>query len=445
MSAVFIKILNMSITASWIVLASILIRFLLKKAPKWIMGILWGFVAFRLLFPFSLESTFSIFTNTEPIPQNIIIANAPTGNSALPILNETVNSFILKSADGETHILQTIVFFSSVIWIIGISVMLLYMALSYIRIHSKVQTAVKLKENIWICDYISTPFIFGVFRPRIYLPSSINNADTDFVLMHEKAHLKRKDHIWKLLGFLLLTMYWFNPILWVAYILFCKDIELACDEKVLRQAGTEIKKPYSNALINCSVSEKTISACPIAFGEVGVKERIKGILHYKKPKFWIILTAVTVCVIAGVCLLTNPISKHNLNGSNFSVSKYYYTSVIDLDKADRISADYILAFDENLNFYFSNGESDGYYRNTLQLKSDTKEIEKIIKEKLPLYYQIIGFDTIYTSSNDDGEVFAIMNNGDVIYAKISNYQNPQQWKISETAKLEYNGVFDFDI
>lgn len=445
MSAVFIKLLNMSITASWIVLAVILLRFPLKKAPKWIMGILWGFVAFRLLFPFSLESTFSIFTNTEPIPQNIIIANAPTGNSALPIINETVRSFILNNVNGETYSMQTIVFVSSVIWLIGMFIILFYMALSYLRIHSKVRTAVQLKENIRICDCISTPFILGIFRPRIYLPSSINTVDTDFVLMHEKAHLKRKDHFWKFFGFLLLAVYWFNPILWVAYILFCKDIELACDEKVLRQAGTEIKKPYSNALINCSVSEKTISACPIAFGEMGVKERIKGILHYKKPKFWIILTAVTVCVIAGVCLLTNPISKHNLNGSNFSVSKYYYTSVIDLDKADRISADYILAFDENLNFYFSNGESDGYYRNTLQLKSDTKEIEKIIKEKLPLYYQIIGFDTIYTSSNDDGEVFAIMNNGDVIYAKISNYQNPQQWKISETAKLEYNGVFDFDI
>lgn len=445
MSAVFIKLLNMSITASWIVLAVILLRFPLKKAPKWIMGILWGFVAFRLIYPFPLESTFSFLPSAEPIPQNIIIANTPTGNSALPILNETVNSFILKSADGETHILQTIVFFSSVIWIIGISVMLLYMALSYLRIHSKVRTAVQLKENIRICDCISTPFILGIFRPRIYLPSSINNADTDFVLMHEKAHLKRKDHFWKFFGFLLLAVYWFNPILWVAYILFCKDIELACDEKVLRQAGTEIKKPYSNALINCSVSEKTISACPIAFGEVGVKERIKGILHYKKPKFWIILTAVTVCVIAGVCLLTNPISKHNLNGSNFSVSKYYYTSVIDLDKANRISVDYIYAIDENLNFYFSNGESDGYYRNTLRLKSDTKETEKFIIEYLPSYYRLIGFDTIYTSSNDDGEVFAIMNNGDIIYANISNYQNPQQWKIAETAKLEYDGVFDFDI
>lgn len=310
MEAVFLKIINMSITASWIVLAVIILRLLLKKAPKWIMGILWGIVAIRLIVPFSLESVFSLIPNAEPIPQNIFMAESPAVDSGFSVLNEIVNPIISNSltpnvADSVNPI-QVVMFIGSVIWLVGAAVMLVYTLISYLRIHNKVQEAVQLKENIWICDHISTPFILGVFHPRIYLPSSMNEADMEFVVSHEKAHLKRKDYIWKPLGFLLLSAYWFNPLLWVAYILLCKDIELACDEKVLGQLGTEMKKPYSNALINCSVPRKMISACPLAFGETGVKERVKGVLSYKKPAFWIIIAAVTVCIVTAVCLLTNP-------------------------------------------------------------------------------------------------------------------------------------------
>lgn len=310
MDAVFITLLNMSITASWLVLAVVLLRFLLKRAPKWIMGVLWGFVAFRLIFPFSLESVFSLIPSAETIPQNILIAENPTINSGFVILNQAVNPIIsdtlAPNVGDSISPMQIITFIASVIWIIGIIAMGIYTVLSFIRVRKKVKEAVPLKDDIWVCDHISTPFILGFFRPRIYIPSSMNEADTEYVIFHEKAHLKRKDHIWKPLGFLLLSVYWFNPFLWLAYVLLCKDIELACDEKVIRQFGAEIKKPYSEALINCSVPRKMISACPLAFGETGVKERVKGVLNYKKPSFWIILVAVVACIITAVCLLTNP-------------------------------------------------------------------------------------------------------------------------------------------
>ena len=310
MEAVFLKILNMSLTASWIVLAVILLRLLLKRAPKWIMGVLWGFVAIRLIVPFSWESIYSLIPSAEPIPQNILTAESPAINSGFPILNEIVNPILSDSltsnAADSVNPVQTVMFIASVVWITGIAGMLLYTLISYLRIYSKVREAMPLQENVWLCDHISTPFILGIFRPRIYLPSSMNEADMEFVVSHEKAHLKRKDHIWKPLGFLLLSVYWFNPLLWAAYILLCKDIELACDEKVIRQLGTEVKKPYSNALINCSVPRKMSSACPLAFGETGVKERVKGVLSYKKPAFWIIIIAVIVCIAAAICLLTNP-------------------------------------------------------------------------------------------------------------------------------------------
>lgn len=454
MDTVFIKLLNMSITASWLVLAVILLRFLLKKAPKWIMGVLWGFVAIRLICPFSLVSVCSLVPSAEPIPPNIIVSENPAINSGLPIINQVVNPIISESLapniENSVNPMQIITSVASVIWIIGIIAMLLYTHISYIRICRKVREAVPLKENIWICDHISSPFILGMIRPRIYLPSSISEADVKYVISHEKAHLKRKDHIWKPLGFLLLSVYWFNPILWIAYILLCKDIELACDEKVIRQLGTEIKKPYSYALINCSAPRKMISACPLAFGEIGVKERVKGVLNYKKPAFWMIIVAVVTCVITAVCLLTSPVNKNaELNGSNYLISKYYYSSVITVDKANRIFGNEKYAVDDDFSLYHTSNDS-WFYRGALTMMSDTKELEKSIKTYLPLYYQAIGFDKIYAISEDRDEaiafeVIAIMNNGDIIYASVLHYQNPQQWQIASVAKLKQDSAFNINL
>lgn len=310
METVFLRILNISITAGWITLAVIVVRFLLKKAPKWIIVIMWGLVGVRLVCPFSLESAFSLIPSAQPVPNDILYTDTPTIHSGIAALNSAVNPVISESlapsVGASVNPMQVIAFVASIIWIVGIVVMLVYTVISYLRIYKKVREAVTYKDNIRVCDHVDTPFILGIIRPRIYLPSAMSEQDMEYVIAHEKAHLKRHDHWWKPLGFLLLTIYWFNPVLWIAYILLCRDIELACDQKVIRDMGTENKKSYSNALINCSVSRRTIAACPLAFGEVGVKVRVKSVLNYKKPAFWIIVIAVISCIIVAICFLTNP-------------------------------------------------------------------------------------------------------------------------------------------
>lgn len=326
MEALFLKILNMSITAGWIFLAVIAVRLLLKKAPKWIAVLMWGLAGIRLVCPLSLESIFSLIPSAETVPGNILYTDTPEIHSGVAAVNSVVNPILSESlaptVGASVNPMQVIVGIASVVWLVGIGAMLLYTAVSYLAIHKKVKEAVPFRENIWLCDHVDTPFILGVLHPRIYLPSAMGEGDMEYVIAHEKAHLKRRDHWWKPLGFLLLTVYWFQPILWIAYILLCRDIELACDEKVIRDMGTEHKKPYSDALVHCSVRRRVIAACPLAFGEVGVKERVKSVLHYRKPAFWILAAAVIACVAVAVCFLTNPKSSSrapdptNPEGSN---------------------------------------------------------------------------------------------------------------------------------
>lgn len=310
MEAIFLKLLNMSITASWLVFAVFLLRILFRKAPKFVSMLLWALVGIRLVCPFSLKSVLSVIPNPEPVPSEILTAEHPVIQSGISAVNETMNPVLSEtfapSAETGASPLGSLAFVASVLWLCGIVVLLLYTAVSYRRIHKSVREAALYQGNVWLCDRIDTPFIFGVLRPRVFLPSDIEKADLPYVLAHEQAHLKRRDHLWKPLGFLLLTVYWFNPVLWVAYILFCKDMELACDERVLRTLGAACKKPYSNALINCSVPRKRISACPLAFGETGVKERVRSVLNYKKPAFWLAAVAVVAVAVAALVFLTNP-------------------------------------------------------------------------------------------------------------------------------------------
>ncbi|MBQ2676922.1 MAG: hypothetical protein IJF54_05955 [Clostridia bacterium] len=334
MAAVFLKLVNMSITASWLVLAVILLRLILKKAPKFISCILWALVGVRLVLPFSFESILSLIPSSQPIPQEFITTPTPSIQSGVTYVDNVINPIIADSLapqiGASVNPTQVLSFVAAVVWILGMVGMITYTVISYLRIHNKVREAAPLRNNILICDRIDTPFILGVVSPKIYLPSSMSEADMEFVVAHEKAHLKRHDHLWKPLGFALLTVYWFNPILWVAYVLLCRDIEFACDEKVVKELGSEIKKPYSDALINCSVKKKMISACPLAFGEVGVKDRIKSVLNYKKPAFWIIIVAVVLSVVAAVCFLTNPLQSgissikvtKDLSGKSFLVIDY---------------------------------------------------------------------------------------------------------------------------
>ena len=310
MEAVFLKLLNMSITAGWLVLAVVAFRFVFKKAPKALHVMLWALVCVRLICPFSFESVLSLVPSAETVPQDIMYSDAPAIHTGIPMMNSTINPIISESlapnVGDSVNPMQVIVAVASYVWILGMIAMVLYTFFSYHSVHKKVREAVPIREKVWMCDHVDTPFILGVFRPQIYLPSNMSEEDVTYVLAHENAHLKRHDHWWKPLGFALLTVYWFNPLLWLAYVLLCRDIELACDEKVIKELGVENKKPYSEALINCSIPRKMITACPLAFGEVGVKARVKTVLNYKKPAFWIILLAVVACVIVAVCFLTNP-------------------------------------------------------------------------------------------------------------------------------------------
>lgn len=310
MDAVFLTLLNQSIAASWLVWAILCLRFPLKKAPKALRCILWALVAIRLVCPFSLESALSLIPSAQTVPPDIVYVQNPTVYSGIPAVNNAVNPYLANSlaptVGDSANPMQLLTSAAAVIWAAGIAAMVLYAFISYARLRRKTAEAVPFQDGVFLCDRIGTPFILGVFRPRIFLPSSIDETDIPYVLAHEKAHLKRRDHLWKPLGFALLSVYWFNPVLWVAYILLCKDIELACDEKVVRDLGADCKKPYAEALIRCSVSQRTLAACPLAFGEGSVKGRIQTVLHYKKPAFWVLAVSVVAAVTLAVCFLTNP-------------------------------------------------------------------------------------------------------------------------------------------
>ena len=310
MNELFLKIINMSISASWLVLAVLILRFVLKKAPKWINVLLWGIVAIRLICPFSFESTLSLIPSAETIPLNIGMDTTPTINSGISAINNAVNPIISQSntpmAGASVNLLQITIGIYEYIWIFGMIALALYTAISYWRLRCKVDTAVRYKDNIFQSENVSFPFVLGIIKPRIYLPFKMNGQYLEYVVAHEQAHICRKDHWWKPLGFLLLMIHWFNPLMWLAYVLLCRDIELACDEKVIKELGNEQRGDYTQALVACSVNRRMIAACPLAFGEVSVKERVKSVMNYKKPAFWVIIISVIVCVGVAVCFLTNP-------------------------------------------------------------------------------------------------------------------------------------------
>ena len=311
MNELFLKIINMSISASWLILAVLILRLVLKKAPKWVNVLLWGIVAVRLICPLSFESALSLIPSSETIPLDIEMAAKPTIDSGVPAINSVVNP-VLSSFAPPQHVLtsanplQIWIPILNIIWLIGVGALLLYTAVSYWRLCRKVDTAVRYKGNIFQSENVSSPFVLGIIKPRIYLPFNMNGQDLEHVVAHEQAHIRRKDHWWKPLGFLLLTIHWFNPLMWLAYVLLCRDIELACDEKVIKGLSNEQRADYTQALVACSVNRRMIAACPLTFGEVGVKERVKSVMNYKKPAFWVIIIAVIICVGVAACFLTNP-------------------------------------------------------------------------------------------------------------------------------------------
>ena len=339
MAAVFLKLLNLSISASWLVLAVLVLRLVSKRSPKWMNVLLWGIVALRLVLPFSIESVLSLIPSAETVsPAAVQFDPAPTITSGVSIIDNAVNPSLSEHfAAVPTASVNPLYAWTEIagwVWLIGLGAMLLYALVSYLRLRRRVSVSLCVRENIYLCDAISSPFILGVVKPRIYLPSGLDEVQRQNVLSHERAHLARRDHWWKPLGFALLAVYWFNPVLWLAYALLCRDIELACDERVIRTMDESAVKTYSTVLLACSMPRKAVITCPLAFGEVGVKERVKNALHYKKPAFWVVAASVAVCVVVAVCFLTDPPTDTDAAGLvGFHREQVTYADVTDASGA----------------------------------------------------------------------------------------------------------------
>lgn len=313
MDDVFLKLVNLSISASWLILAVLVLRVVLKKAPKWVMPLLWGVVALRLVCLFSIESALSLIPSAETIPSEIVTETREPVLYEQATLDIVTNPTLPSAAEVPVGVSrqQAQVDFNiySVLWLAGMAALLVHALVSAGKLKRKLATAILLRDNIYESEFVDSPFVFGVVKPNIYLPMHMDEGTAAYVIAHEHAHLARRDHWWKVLGYLVLALHWFNPLVWVAYILFCRDIELACDEKVVKGLDGAARADYSQALLSCAAPKRAVAACPLAFGEGNIKTRVKSALHYRKPAFWVAAAAVLAVVIVAVCFLTNPRSE----------------------------------------------------------------------------------------------------------------------------------------
>ena len=307
MSKLFLDIFNLSITASWLILAVLAVRFVFRKrAPKWVNCLLWSLVGFRLLVPFTLESRFSLIPARESVSTNLLSSDAPSGyiQSGFYTLDSNLN-YALHGID-----LHNVFHIFSLVWLVGVAALLIHAVINYFLLKRRISTAVPVGITRK-SEAVESPFVLGLFRPRIYIPFGLSKETEECVVAHEKAHIKRRDHLIKPLGYLLLSVYWFNPLVWIAYILLCRDIETACDERVVRQMDPEARKAYATALLECSIRKNRIAACPLAFGEIGVKERVVNTVRYKKPAVWCVICALVACVFLSASFLTSPKTSDN--------------------------------------------------------------------------------------------------------------------------------------
>ena len=329
MTELFLTMLNIGIKAGWLILAVLLLRVILRKAPRWTVCLLWGVVALRLVFPFSIESVFSLIPSAQTVPMEIERMEKPEVYTGIGFVDERVNPVITSQMAPEVeesvNPMQIVIWAAAIIWGVGIVLFQTYTLVSYMELRRKVRISIPLQgyrqrlsgqidegENrslhrkVYVCDRIKSPFILGILNPKIYLPAGMDEAAYQNIIQHEATHLKRGDQFWKPLGYLLMSVYWFQPLCWVAYVFFCKDMELACDERATMGMRKAEKASYCQTLLACSTNRQILAACPVAFGEVGVKERVKHVLKYKKPALGIVLVACVVCIVAAVCFLTNP-------------------------------------------------------------------------------------------------------------------------------------------
>ncbi len=452
MAGIFLKIVNMSISACWIVLAILLLRLILKKAPKWINCVLWGIAGLRLIMPFSFESIFSLIPSAETISKTPD-SPRPQIDSGVSVIDNQINGYLQGNYfEGVTRPMGNFVDITTIlaiVWIIGIVALLIYTLVSFLRLKSKIGTAVLLRDNIYQSEAVVSPFVLGIIKPKIYLPFNINGQDMDHVIAHEQAHIRRKDYLWKPLGFLILTLHWFNPMVWLGYVLLCRDIELACDEKVVKELNNEQRADYSQALLTCSVNRRMIAACPLAFGEVGVKDRVKSVLNYKKPAFWIIVVAIIVSIAVAVCFLTNPVKPTDIQNGSYKLSTeiYFdgaYSYVPDFEN-DRIE----IKTNGGMHIYHFTGEvlSTGalyeevnlHNENFSNLFSDIpewfnyKSLDDLLKNNKKAWY--------HNTPDDIGgyPYMLLLQKDGTLYMTFADFKNGEPTKVRYVYELEYEG------
>lgn len=455
MDVVMIKLFNMSITAMWLIFAVIILRAILKKAPKYINLIMWALVGFRLICPFGFESMFSLIPVSETIPGNIQASSSPSINTGINAVNDIVNPAISEFSKMPYSIghnpVDMLLKISFLVWVAGIAIMLVYSAISYLKLHRMVRASIRYNDNIFLCDNIKSPFILGIIKPRIYLPSDINANQINPVIAHEKAHIKRLDHILKPLGFAVMSIHWFNPLVWIAYSLFCRDIEYACDEKVIKDMKSEEKKTYSEVLLSLSISKRNLAVCPLAFGEVGVKSRIKSVLSYKKPTLWIII--ISVIALAGVAIgfMTNP-SNDSIDGYHY-IDRYFYEDVIGVDRANNELRDYRYRIGEDMIITRFDGDGTGNAKVLgVLVKENINDHElDLILATLPSKYSKNQIKETYITSGPytDKYIFIRFRNSDFIGAFIptdgdGNYYVMKSFRLKRNHDITIEAVTDFD-
>ena len=367
MTDLFYTVVNMSISAGVLVLVVLLLRLLFRKAPKWVTVLLWGLVAIRLICPFALETPFSLMPTAEWITEstsspynydNLYFDSVPADRiQADPYVGKDLNvQYYYSPIQPPIEINRGVsaAFVLNCIWLTGVAAMLIYMLISCICVMRRVHGTKQFRNNIHTGESVYSPFVFGLIRPRIYLPENMDTVSQHYVIAHEEAHLHRLDYLWKPLGFLLLSVHWFNPLIWLGYILLCRDIEMACDQRVIRNMDSEERADYSETLLLCSTGRHMISTCPLAFGEVGVKERIKSVLSYKKPGIWMIAAALIVCGAAGVFFLTNPITVRNPWVQEYVPGQENILGRVDKEKYESVSEDFAIGADKYGRAVFKN-------------------------------------------------------------------------------------------
>ena len=349
MEALFLKLLDISVSASWLIVAVIAARLLLRNAPKSVRCILWALVALRLMCPVTIPSPVSLAPQA-PAAEQILMERQVTIPRQIPRLGTQGgvtpdNTESAKPESPSASVRLTEIF--SAVWLAGLSAMLLYALAGFLRLRRTVSASLPTGGNLWICDDIPAPFILGIFRPRVYLPSNLDEAQARYVIAHENAHLRHYDHFWKPLGYALLSVYWFHPLVWAAYVLFCRDLELACDERVVREMKLSERAAYSQALLDCSRERGSVAACPLTFGETGVKTRVKAVLNYRKPAFWIVIVSVIVCAVVAVCFMTSPPAVRNPAVRDYVPGTGNIRWNADAASFETISADFAIGADKN--------------------------------------------------------------------------------------------------